>query len=349
MSKKKKLDDLGVSAFCESMAMMVQAGIQTDEAISLLQSDRTHTGGILEEGLRVMKAQADEGAGLAAAMKESGIFPDYALQMVAAGESSGRLEDILFRLAAYYADQKTISEKLRSAVTYPAAMLVLIIAVLAVMLVMVLPAFTDVYNNLTGSLAVSSYGYVRWAYGFCWFALILMLLLAAGLITGLLLWNSGKRETVEAFLRKNRLCADILESMGMFRFTSALETFLASGEMQDDAVLKSLPMTACAPVEEKLNRCVQRMKEGHSIAQAAYDEDLFEPVYGRMLLAGERSGNMEHVLGRLTRLLEENCGNLVERLVGIVDPLLSGVLMFTVGLSLLSVMLPLIGMMNAIG
>ena len=134
----KKLDDLGVSAFCESMAMMVQSGIQTDEAIALLQSDRTHSGGMLEQGLARMKEQVDQGCGLAEAMKASGIFPDYALQMVEAGESSGRLEDILFRLARYYADQKTISEKLRSAVTYPAAMLVLIIAVLAVMLVMVL-------------------------------------------------------------------------------------------------------------------------------------------------------------------------------------------------------------------
>ena len=108
-------------------------------------------------------------------------------------------------------------------------------------------------------------------------------------------------------------------------------------------------MTACAPVEEKLHRCMDRMAEGHSIAQSAYDESLFEPVYGRMLLAGERSGNLERVLGRLTDLLEEKCRNLVDRLLGIVDPLLSGVLMFTVGLSLLSVMLPLIGMMNSVG
>jgi type IV pilus assembly protein PilC len=173
-------------------------------------------------------------------------------------------------------------------------------------------------------------------------------LLAAALIAGLLLWKNGKREAVEKLLRKNKLCASILESMGMFRFTSALATFLASGEMQDEAVLNSLPMTACEPVEAKLKQCVRRMEEGHSIAQAAYDEALFEPVYGRMLLAGERSGNLEHVLGRLTQLLEENCGNLVDRLVGVIDPLLSGVLMFTVGLSLLSVMLPLIGMMNAV-
>ncbi len=344
----KKLDYLGVSAFCESMAMMVQSGIQTDEAVALLQSGGKHTGGVLEQGLQVMKEQVEQGSGLAAAMKASGIFPAYCLQMIEAGEASGRLEDTLFRLARYYADQKTISEKLKNAVTYPAAMLVLIIAVLAVMLVMVLPAFTEVYNNLTGSLAASSYSYVRWAYVFCWVALVVMVVIAAALLVGLLLWKKGKRDRVEAVLRKNRTCASLLESMGMFRFTSALATFLASGEMQDEAVLNSLPMTDCAPVEEKLKACVRRMEEGHSIAQAAWDEELFEPVYGRMLLAGERSGNLEHVLQRLTGLLEENCSNLVDRLVGVIDPLLSGVLMLTVGLSLLSVMLPLIGMMNAV-
>ena len=344
---RKKLDDLGVSAFCESMAMMVQAGIQTDEAITLLQSDKTH-GGVLEEGLAVMKEQVDAGSGLAKAMEATGLFPDYALRMVAAGESSGRLEDILFRLASYYAEQKTISEKLKNAVTYPAAMLVLIIAVLAVMLVMVLPAFTDVYNNLTGSLSASSYNYVRWAYAFCWIALVAMILITAALVAGLYLWNHEKREKVEKVLRKIPLCAQILESMAKFRFTSALATFLASGEMQDEAVLSSIPMTDYAPVEKQLKSCALRMEEGHSIAQAAYDEGLFEPVYGRMLLAGERSGSLEHILGRLTELLENNCSNLVDRLVGIVDPLLSGVLMLTVGLSLLSAMLPLIGMMNAV-
>ena len=70
---RKKLDELGVSAFCESMAMMIQAGIATDEAISLLLSEREPGSGILEQGLQVMKTQVDQGFGLAAAMKESGI------------------------------------------------------------------------------------------------------------------------------------------------------------------------------------------------------------------------------------------------------------------------------------
>jgi len=346
---RQKLDNLGVSAFCESMGMMVQSGIQTDEAVSLLQSGHDGSGGVLEHALVEMKHQVDNGASLSAAMGETGIFPDYALKMISAGEASGHLENILFRLSRYYADQKTISDKLRNAVTYPAAMLGLIIVVLVVMLTMVLPAFTDVYDSMTGSLSASSYSYIRWAYGFCWAALIVMVLLAAALIIGLILWNSGKQAVVEKILWRIPACASILESMGMFRFTGALGTFLASGEMQDEAVLSSIPMTECAPIEEKLKRVICRMEEGHSISQAAYDEDLFEPVYGRMLLAGERSGSLESVLQRLTSYLEERCGSLVDQLVGIVDPLLSGVLMLTVGLSLLSVMLPLIGMMNSVG
>ena len=347
---KKKLDELGVSAFCESMAMMLQAGIQIDEAIDLLQSEHGSGTGVLEKGLAVMKKELDGSSGLADAMRKSGVFPDYAIQMIESGEDYGRLEDILFRLSDYYADQKTIADKLRGALTYPAAMLVLIIAVLTVMLAMVLPAFTDVYESLTGSLAASSYRYVYWAYAICWIALGVMLLLSAALLIGFAMWKTGKRGKVEALLRKNKLCASILESMGMFRFTAALGTFLASGDMQDDAMEKSVPMTDCAPVEERLRRCMKRMKEeGRSIAQTAYDEDLFEPVYGRMLLAGERSGNLERVLRRLSMLLQQKCNMLVDRLVGIVDPALSGILMATIGLSLLSVMLPLIGMMNSVG
>jgi type IV pilus assembly protein PilC len=344
----RKLDDLGVSAFCESMGMMMRSGIQTDEALGLLLSGKDGKAGILEQGLVYMKEQAEQGSGLAKAMEGSGIFPDYALQMVSAGESSGRLEDTLFRLSGYYREQKSISEKLRNSVTYPAAMIVLIIAVLAAMLFMVLPVFTGVYNDLTGSLAGSSFSYIRAAYAVCWIALIVMVVLAAALFFGFRAWRSGKKAGVEKLLRRFPVCAGILDSMGMFRFTSALGMFLASGEMQDEALLKSIPMTDCAPVEEKLKKCAARMEEGHSIAQAAFDEELFEPVYGRMLLAGERSGSMESVLERLTGLLEENCSNLVDRLVGTVDPLLSGILMITVGLSLLSVMLPLIGMMNSV-
>ncbi len=345
---RKKLDELGVSAFCESMAMMVQSGIRTDEAIDLLQSE-SHGGGVLEEALGSMKTMVEGGESLSEAMKSTDVFPDFAVQMVEAGETSGRLENTLFRLSRYYAEQKTITEKLRGAVTYPAAMLVLIVAVLTVMLTIVLPAFRSVYDRMTGSLAASSYSYIRWATVICAVALAVMALAAVALLAGLILWKSGRRGPVLAFLKLFPRCRSIIETNALFRFTSAVGTFLASGEMQDEAVEKSIPMADDERTEEKLKRMAARMEEGHSIAQAAYDEGLFEPVYGRMLLAGERSGDLERVLDRLTGLLEEDVSDRVDRLVGIVGPVLSGILMVTIGLTLISVMLPLIGMMNAVG
>ncbi len=344
----KHLDMLGVSAFCESMAMMVHAGIQTDEAIALLQSE-SREGGVLRQALGEMKTAVEQGGTLSEAMKSAGVFPDFAVRMIGAGESSGRLDDVLSRLSRYYAGRKTLSEKLRGAVTYPAAMLLLIIAVLSAMLTIVLPAFRAVYDRLTGSLAASSYAYIRWAWVFCAAALAVMALLAAALFIGLLLWKRGKRDALLAVLEKFPRCRAILKTNALYRFTSALEIFLASGELQDDAVLASIPMAEYAPVEKTLRDLSARMEEGHSIAQAAYDVELFEPVYGRMLLAGERSGSLEQVLERLSELLAEDSGHRVDRLVEIVSPALSGILMVTIGLTLISVMLPLIGMMNAIG
>lgn len=345
---RKKLDALGISAFCESMGMMLQAGIQTEEAVGLLRQENPKPGP-LETGLGHMQQELEMGGSLSGALEKTGLFPGYAVKMVEAGESAGRLEDVLFRLGKYYAGQKTLSEKLKSAVAYPAAMLVLIMVVLVLMLVMVLPAFTQVYNRLTGSLAYSAYRYIQWAYGFCWTALVVMALLAGVLLLGLALWNSKKRAAVENVLLKIPATGHLLREMAMYRFTAALATFLASGEVQDIAVMESIKMVGCKPVEEKLGRCLKHLEEGHGIAQAAYEEQLFEPVYGRMLLAGERSGSLEPVLWRLTELLEEQCGARTDRLVGIVDPLLSGVLLVTVGVSLLSVMLPLLGIMSSIG
>ena len=215
MSKVRKLDSLGVSAFCESMGLMARAGIQTDEAIALLGQSK-QTEGTLGTALEQMKQSVEQGQGLSQAMEDTGIFPNYALKMIRAGESAGRLEDVLMRLADYYRDQKTIGEKLKAAVTYPAAMLVMIIIVLIVMLAKVLPTFTEVYDRMTGSLAASSYSYIQWAYGFCWVALIVMILLAIVLLLGRAAWNSEKRGGIEKLLRRIPICEDTWRAWGSF-------------------------------------------------------------------------------------------------------------------------------------
>ncbi len=348
MANHRKTNQLGISAFCESLAMMIKAGIQVNEAVYLL-GQKEEDSGVLASALRDMGKSVDEGSSLAEAMKKTELFPEYALRMIEAGESTGKLEEVLFRLASYYREQNTISEKLRSVIIYPAAMLVMIIIVLVIMLKMVLPSFADVYNSLTGSLSESSYRYISLAFGFCRAALVVMVLLVVIGVGGLLLWNGKGREKVEKLLASNSACRGIMETLAMYRFTSAFEVFLASGEMQDEAMLNSLPMAEYGPVEEKLKGCARKMEEGIGFAKAANEMNLYEPIYGRMLIPGERSGHLDAALRRLIELLGEDCVNRIDRLINFVEPVLSGVLMITIGAALLSVMLPLIGIMNSIG
>ena len=349
MANQKHMNYLGISAFCESLAMMTGAGIKVNEAVYLLENKDEKSGGQLSAAIHKMGQQLDEGSTFADAIEKTGLFPEYAVRMIRAGESTGKLEEVLYSLSAYYRDQNTITEKLRSVIIYPAVMLVLIIIVLIIMLRMVLPSFADVYNSLTGSLSASSYRYINLAFAFCRIALILMIILVIAGIAGFVMWKGNGRKTVEKILAKSSVCRGILEGLGMYRFTSAFEVFLASGEMQDEAMLNSIPMAEYDPTIEKLKKCARRMEEGIGFAQAANELNLYEPIYGRMLIPGERSGHMENVLKRLAGLLSEDCGNRIDRLTAVLEPLLSGVLVVTIGAALLSVMLPLIGIMNSIG
>lgn len=344
----KKLGMPGVSAFCESMSMMLGSGVQIDEAVALLRQGAGRAG-VLEQALSVMQERTERGDRLSEAMSASGAFPEYAVRMAEAGEKAGRLDDALAQLAEYYEDQKLMNDRLKNAVIYPAVILFSAVTVLAAMLSIVLPSFTGVYNSVSAGLASSSYRYVSLSYHLCWAVIAFLLVIAALGLIGRILWHRGRRRIVEKAAGIIPLCACIMESLAMFRFISALSAYLASGFMQDSAVSGSMSVVLYKPVEERIRRCMDRMEEGHGIARAFYDEKLFEPVYGRMLMAGERSGSLEDVLGKLGDALAGHCSAMIDRLVSIIDSVLSVILILAVGVSLIGAMLPLVGIMNAIG
>ena len=348
MAKKGKLNLLGVSAFCESMASMLGAGIDASEAVSLLkQKEGEH--GPLDMSIESMIADLDAGNTLHTAMRNTGIFPEYALSMVEAGEKTGRTDDVLVSLADYYAKQYTIYEKIRSVIMYPLAMIIMIMVVLYIMIKAVLPSFSDVYETLTGSISASSYDYISYAYSFCRVAMVLMAIIVVAVAVGYLLYQGKGKKAVERFLAHDRNCSIIMNNLAMYRFTSAYEVYLSSGMMADEALVNAREMTDYEPVEKQLAVCEEIMAQGNGFAKAANEAQLYEPVYARMLIPAEKSGKMEATLKRLTGLLSENVLKHTDILVNILEAILSGVLMVTIGIALLSVMLPLIGIMNSIG
>ena len=338
-----------MGSFFENTGMLLRAGVTVNEAIDLLKEDNEGESPQLAAAYRKMSGKLEEGESFAGAMKASGVFPRYAVDMVDASEYTGKLETTLFHLAEYYRTEFSMKNTLVSAVRYPIILLLMVIAVLAAMLLLVFPAFAGVYDNLTGSLAASSYQYISISFTLCKVLTVIMAVLVVLLIIGSIMWKSGKREAVKGFLSQGKTFRRLFETLDLYRFTACFDMFISGGEMQDEALKKSLPVVEGKGLRDKLNRCVEKMEAGRSFSQVAVEERLYDPINNRMLVPAERSGMLDAVMQKILGNLRESSEVYIGRIAGTVEPLLTGFLMITIGLVLVSLMVPLIGIMNSIG
>ncbi len=347
-SGQTRLNSLEVSAFCESLAMMLSAGIPVEEAVGLLgedaaENDFKDAAGALHDAL------LDCGV-MSQAVSQCGILPEYAASMIAAGESAGRTEGVLRSLAHHYGAQARLEQKLKSALVYPLGLLGLMAVILAVLVATVLPVFGRVYQSLAGDLATSSYGYLRFGQAVGWVGLGLTLAAAACLLVCLVQSRTpAGRRRLETLSERLPLTRKASASLAVARFTGALSVFLASGVNVDSAMEAACNMVTHRDTARKLEAARARMEAGDGLCTAIYEEKLFEPLYGRMLLSSARAGSAEATLEQLAQIFSEDSNRQMDRLIDSIEPLLAGFLTVAVGLTLLSAMLPLIGILGSIG
>lgn len=346
----KQLESLAVSVFCENMAMMLGAGIGAEEAAGLLGEDSTQ-GSFHDAAKSVQKFLLLQGGTLSEAVAQSGYFPAYVSDMIRVGEGAGRIEQTLRSLAGYYASRSRLETKLKSAVLYPLVLLVLMAAILGVLLAKVLPVFAGVYTSLAGDLTTSSYGYIRVAYGIGWLALAVTVLVALVLIAATVASRTPKGlDALKRMAEHLPVLSGIAQQLSLANFTEVLMIYVASGVDVDSAMEAAGKMVDNETVAQKVDACRRQMKEkGVGLATAVYEQKLFEPLYGRMLVSGARSGSLEPVLERLTDLFSQDARMRIDRAVDRVEPFMSAFLTVTVGIALISTMLPLIGILGSIG
>ena len=344
-----KLSYTELGSFFENMAMMVKSGISVPEAAMLLKEEADPAEKVLTGALTSLSDELEMGMPLGDSMRKSGAFPDYAVDMVSSSEYTGKVENTLFHLSGYYRTENSLRNTLTSAVRYPVILLFMVIALLALMLALVFPAFYGVYNNLTGGLAASAFGYINVPFTLCKVLLVVMIILVMIMLAGIYMWKHGKKETVRKVLSASALFRTLFDDLDLYRFTSCFEMFLSSGEHQDEALVKSIPVVEGTALREKLQRCADKMAAGMSFSQTAYEEKLYDPTNNRMLIPAERSGMLDEIMQKIMINLRDSIDKSTSLIANTAEPLLTGVLMIFIGIMLISLMIPLIGIMNSIG
>ena len=346
----KLLDSDALSVFCEGMAMLVAAGITTDEAVTLL-ADNTEEGTFKNVCDRLYR-ELIKGRSLAESMSNTGSFPEYALNMVSVGEESGRLENVLYALAAYYSEENRLFAKLRSAMGYPAGLLAVMTAVLVFTVLVILPVFVNVYNSVSGDFMASGFAYVNLFMGIGYAALALTAVATVvAFACSMMSRGSGRVKLIRA-MEKIPLSRDAMYQMALARFTAVLATYVSAGVNSDRAMESAIGMTDHPQLRAAAETTFADMinqANPKSMPQAIYDHALFDPVHARMMLVGGRSGTTEEVLQGLSGEFFEEAVIRIDGLLDSIEPALAALLTIAVGATLIAVMLPLIGIMASIG
>lgn len=344
----KQLSKTELSAFCSQMSMVLKSGISVQEGVAVMLADAENP--YTKDILSGISDLCELGSSFHTALSESQVFPKYMLDMVEIGEQTGRLDDVLESLSAYYDREDNIAKSIRHAVSYPVLMIIMMLLVIGVLIIKVLPIFNQVFQQLGSELTGFSRMVMNAGITFSRYAFVFVILLGLITLAFLLLRNTtGGRRVLEKMKAHFFLTKKISAKIASGRFANGMALMLASGLDLDESLDMMARMVDHPVMEEKIRVCQNLIHDGASFDSAVTKAGIFSGLYARMLAVGFKTGSTDKVMKKLADQYEREVDDSLSTAISILEPSLVAVLSIIVGMILLSVMLPLMGIMSSIG
>ena len=347
--KKRLFSDADTASLCASLQYLLHAGISSSEALRMAAESENRPA--FRDVLNRMSEAVDDGAFLSDAFREAGVFEPYVCELISTGEQTGRTEEAMAAIADAYEKQDILDRRLKSALTYPAVLLVIMLAVVAALLIYVLPVFNDVYAQL-GSGLTGLAGFLLGVGEAMGNVRIPLLILFVLILVFLALFSSVSevRKSVLAILRRRGGKTSIAAKTARARFALGLSMALAGGLGAEAAIeLAGKLPDGSADVRAAGEEALRLLREGDSFAEALRKTELMPPAECRVLDAGTRGGSGDLAMSQIAERLALDSEEALEQSISRVEPIMVVVSTVLVGLILLAVMLPLVNIMGAIG
>ena len=338
----RRVSQADVAIATRQLSVLIRSGVPLVEALSALIEQLDHPE--LKNAFTDTRNQVNEGSTLADALKaHPKIFQNLYVNMVAAGEASGTLEEVLGRLAEFLDDQTRLQSKVRGALAYPLVMAVVVILILFLMMSVVVPKVTSIFENFNQTLP--------------WYTRLLIFVsdifsnywwLLAALLVGAIYWFRRWHSTEEGRKKWDLFVLDIpmfgplLTMVAVARFARTLATLLASGV----PVLTAMDITRNVLGNTELMRVVEdaraSVREGEGIAKPLKEGGRFPPIVTHMIAVGERTGQLEEMLLHVADAYDQQIEVRVGALTSILEPLLIVVMGGVVGGIAFAILMPLL-------
>lgn len=338
-SMQETLANSYLSSFCLEVSLILKAGIIISEGISMLAADEKYPP--VKSSLLKISADMESGNSITASMRSSNLFPKYMLDMVAIGEKTGQLEKVFKSLSEYYNRQVQITQMIRDAVLYPLILLLMMLFVIILLVTQVFPIFADVYAQIGTVLpptAVMLMNVGNWLKEYWPFVLGGLAVLVA--VSIFLLRKLGWR-----LFSTGKLGRKIAQA----RFSSAMALAMNSGLNDDEALQMAEKLIGNKNSSQKITECRQKIQNGKKFTDAIMETGILTPLFSRMLSIGFKTGVADNVMSEIANRSEDMVNSEINALINKVEPTLVIIMSVLVGMILITVMLPLTGIMSTIG
>jgi len=344
----KRVHTRELAVFCRQFATMINAGIPLLPCLQILQQ-QTDRGKLKDTVAEVIK-ELEGGKTLTESLARfPRVFPPLFTNMIEAGEVAGVLDEVLERLAAHYEKDHEIQEKVKSALTYPAVVLVIAILAVGFLLAFVLPTFAGLLRDmnapmplLTRLIMAVSGGLRRY-----WWAVLGVCAGLAFLIQRFAATERG-RTLLDHISLRLPIFGKLIRKMIVSRFTRTLGTLLRTGVPILQALEVVKKTAANSVVTAAVVGAQESIRDGRGIAGPLESCRVFPPMVIQMIRVGEETGALDSLLERISGFYDREVDTMVERLSTILEPMLVVGVGLIVGIIIISILLPMFSILGAI-
>ena len=344
--KGKGMTSAELSSFCSQVALILSAGLPLYDGMETL-AETTKGSAYADLYEKASKGVTETGS-LYQALKQDERWPAYLVEMAGIGEQTGQLENVMNGLADYYGREDRIRNSVVSAITYPLVLGVMLVLIIAIMLWRVLPVFQRVLNSMGVGMTRSGAALMKLGSTIGWVVLALVGLAILAVVVCAILMKTGARDKVLNAVRAlfppvRRLSMKLSSS----RVASVLSMMLSSGFPTGEAFRLMPSILSDDDAAEKVKGIQKDLEAGEGFADAMSRSKLFDGLHDRMIRMGVAAGREDQVMAKIAGLYEEQVEDGISRLVAIIEPTLIALLSIVIGAILLSVMLPMAGILTS--
>ncbi len=337
-----------VLVFTRQFATMIDAGLPLVQCLEILGGQMDNP--TFKKTVFAIKAKVESGSTFADGLKDHPkVFNELYVQLCAAGEVGGILDTILNRLAAYAEKSEKLKRKVKSAMTYPAIVIIVAIVVTALLLLKVTPVFAKMFSDFGSALPAPTQFIIDmsdWLQA--WILHLIGGIVAFSVSFSMFYKNPKGRKIFDKVVLKAPLFGDVIRKVAVARFTRTLGTMISSGVPILDALEVTAKTAGNRTVEEGIYYVRSKISEGKNIAGPLLETKVFPAMVVQMIGVGEATGAMDAMLNKIADFYDDEVDTAVAGLTAMIEPLLMVFLGIVVGGFLIAMYLPIFSIASAI-